>query len=128
MTRRKDNEPRRSGKDNSSRWEHEQRSIDLAWINTYLSDFADIAREQYKVYGRGLILVDISIIVFPLLANPVLYIPQHEIEKLEGMLDLKQMVRDYTPTQEMIIVILKMGGMREGIYRVLMPPSFPNLN
>lgn len=122
----KDREPRRDRSDKGRKLEDEQ-ILDVTWIEQHLSVFADVARGQYKLHGRGVIVVDVTKIVFPSIGHLVWYLPQSDVEDLRDSDLLKRMVRRYPPQLEMVIALLKNGG-KINLYQMLMPPSIPNLN
>jgi hypothetical protein len=126
MPHDKDREPSRNRPEYGHNLDQEQ-LFDLAWIEVHLSTFATVAREQFARHGRGVIVVDVNMIVLPTVDHLVWYLPQSVVAEIRDSELLQEMVREYPPEREMVIVLLKAGG-KIHMYRMMMPPAHPHLN
>jgi hypothetical protein len=72
----------------------------------------------FAVSGRGAIVVDTTQQALEGRGNPMAYLPQAAVERL-GDDDLRRMVRQYDPTCEFVVELLKQE--RASKYRIQVP-------
>jgi len=96
-------------------WAARERQVDRAWIHDNLSIFWPRAEELYRTHGRGAFVADTA---WQSLDGgmPISYFPQAVFEQDEGS-DVRRMVREYRPTEEFVMHLLKPHG-HESTYRV----------
>lgn len=98
-----------------------ERGADLAWIQENFSLFWPMATSGFKNHGRGAIVMNTASTPIAGRGNPVDYFSQADlatakIEKLE------QMLREYDPEQELVVVLLK-SPQHIKAYRVWVSPE-----
>jgi hypothetical protein len=86
-------------------WALQERQYDMEWIKENLYIFWPVATEAYVGLGRGAIIVDTTSRPTGE-GHPFGYFPQSFIEQYEYD-DIKRMVRDYDPDNELVVVVLK---------------------
>jgi len=95
-------------------WARRDRYSDMHWIAENLHVFWPAARQQYDEQGRGAIVVDTT--VRPTGAgHPFTYLAQEQVDETHDA-DAQRMVREYDPTTEVVIVMLKPKN-RVSVYR-----------
>lgn len=97
-------------------WARRERQQDLSWIQENLDVFQFAAQIAFAGTGRGAIVIDTTIQPLPEGGHPFAYFSQDQIEEDEDE-DIKRMVREYEPTQEFVLVLLKEQN-RTSVYRV----------
>jgi hypothetical protein len=100
-------------------WALRERQTDMAWIRENLPTFWSTARTGYDAWGRGAIVVNIAPRP-PGEGYPYGYALQTELDLGENE-RVKQMVRDYNPQQELVVVLLK-SEERNSTYRIWVRP------
>jgi hypothetical protein len=88
-----------------SDWARRERQGDLQWIQDNLSLFLSTAKAAFDVLGRGAIVVDTTSQPTGQ-GNPFGYLPQAIFESGDDE-DIKRMVGNYDPEQEVVIVLIK---------------------
>ncbi len=101
-------------------WARQERKRDLAWIGENLHIFAPVAAEAFKSSGRGAIVVDTNSRPTGE-GNPFGYFIQEIVEQGDDE-DIKRMVREYNPEEELVIVLIK-SQERTSTYRVRPQPK-----
>ncbi len=96
-------------------WARQERERDLAWIRENLYIFGPVAEAAFESNGRGAIVVDTTSRPTGE-GNPFGYFPQKMVEQGDDE-DIKRMVREYTPGEELVIVLIKSQD-RTSTYRV----------
>jgi hypothetical protein len=96
-------------------WAARERQADMAWIHDNLSIFWPRAEELFQSHGRGAFVADTN---WQSLDGgmPIGYFPQALFEQDQGS-DVRRMVREYRPTEEFVMHLLKPHG-HESTYRV----------
>ena len=97
-------------------WLHRERQEDLDWIAENLDVFRIAAATAFEYAGRGAIVVDLTSQPIPGAGHPFGYFSQEQIE-MQANKDSIRMVSEYDPTQELVLVLLKLGD-RISTYRV----------
>ena len=88
-------------------WALRERQYDMEWIKENLYIFWPAATGAYVGLGRGAIIVDTT--SRPTGGgHPFGYFPQSFIDDYEYD-DIKRMVREYDPDNELVVVMLKPG-------------------
>ena len=101
-------------------WAELERVSDLTWITDNLGLFWPVAQHGYTEYGRGAIVVDITL--RPTGAgHPFDYVPQALVEQ-HGDEDCQRLVRQYDPCGEFVASLLKAQD-RVSSYRLRVIPS-----
>lgn len=106
-------------------WAARERQSDLAWIRDNLHVFTPAAEEAFAQYGRGALVVDTTVQPVPGGGHPFGYFTREQIEAYDDE-DIKRLVREYNPPDEMVVVMLKEEG-KTSSYRIqeLRPGSRP---
>ncbi len=104
-------------------WAKRERARDMEWIGENLHIFWPAATAAYVQVGRGAIIVDTTQQPAEGLGHPFGYFTQSFVEERD-IEDVKRMVREYDPDNELVVVMLK-SGERVSSYRtkVLRPRS-----
>lgn len=97
-------------------WVLQERQADRKWIGDNLHIFWPAATAAYEVLGRGTLVVDITSRPIAGKGHPFGYLPQVDIEQSDDE-DARRMVREYDPTREFIIALLKRNGLKS-TYRI----------
>lgn len=105
-----------------------EQSPDIKWIEDSLFTFSAFAQECYRESGRGVIALGLqqghrgksSAEFYPMLYVSSAEIPDWQWKNEEAIL---QMVNDYTPVQEFIMVL--MNGDWEHVMRAALPSNEP---
>lgn len=87
-------------------WARRERAADLKWIRENLHVFVPAAKASFKEQGRGAIVIDTTQQPVEGVGNPFAYYPQAVIERKDDE-DVKRIVRDYDPQEELVLVLLK---------------------
>jgi len=85
-------------------WIKLEREGDLDWIGENLDVFWPSARIGYQMVGRGVLIVDTTVISEE--GHPFSYVNQVMVER-EGNEDVQRMVREYKPDAEFVTSLLK---------------------
>jgi hypothetical protein len=101
-------------------WAREERESDFAWIAENRSSFWPAAQAQFSAHGRGVIVVDTTQQPDPNAANPMYYIVSTQVEQTDDE-DTKRMLREYDPSQEFVVLLLKPEG-HASTYRYRVQP------
>jgi hypothetical protein len=106
-------------------WAARDRAQNMAWIQENFHVLWPYAQEGYQTLGRGLVMVDASVIgIHPAgVGNLMVYLTQTDVEKLENA-DALRMISQYDPSWEMVIGLLQPQG-RESFYRIGIPELRP---
>jgi len=106
-------------------WARKERASDLAWIEQNLPGLWQAARAGYAAAGRGALIIDTTVVIAEggRAGNPIFYVSQAGVEEI-GDKDALRMVRQYDPSWELVVVLLKSGD-RESVYRIGAPPEEP---
>ncbi len=86
-------------------WARRDREHDMEWIRENLFIFWPAATEAYVKTGRGAIVVDTTSRPTGE-GHPFGYFTQAFVEERD-VEDVKRMVREYDPDQELVVVLLK---------------------
>ena len=97
-------------------WAKRERQHDMKWIPENLHIFWPAATDAYVQAGRGVIIVDTTQQPVEGLGHPFGYFPQSFVEQRDSE-DIKRMVREYDPDNELVVAMLKPGE-RISAYRV----------
>ncbi len=113
---------RKKRRRNIPNWAQRQRQSDLAWVAENSHILFPAAVEQYIQHGRGVLVVDCTVVPLAGVGHPFAYFPQALVEQL-GDVDAIRMVEEYIPTAEIVVVMLKSQG-RVSTYRIqtVQPP------
>lgn len=106
--------------ENIPEWARRERQADLDWIDENLAVFWTAATLEFEDAGRGAIVVDTTIQPLPDAGNPFGYFSQEQVEELANE-DTKRMVKEYDPTHDFVLVLLKSGD-RTSTYRIYAVP------
>lgn len=108
------------GKEKIPEWAAKERGDDLRWIRENMRVFWPAARETFERVGRGALIVDTNVVERQEghAGNPIYYLPAQQIEENAWLAAIK-MVREYEPSWEFVIVLLKKN--RESAYRIGIP-------
>lgn len=98
-------------------WAQRERTDDMIWIAENLHVFWPAAREQYHERGRGAIVVDTTQQPHANAGHPFGYITQTDVEETDDV-DVKRMVEEYDPENEIVVVLMKDGG-KQSTYRTM---------
>lgn len=96
-------------------WAKRERVADMIWIVENFGQFWMAAQEQYQVQGRGAIAVDTTV-QGTSGGHPFFYYSQDQIIEM-GDMDAQRMVREYGPTTEIVVLLLKPKD-RVSVYRL----------
>ena len=104
-------------------WALRERQRDMAWIRDNLDVFWAAASGAYELGGRGAVAVDAR--QWPSAGRPpdqiaFGYFTQANVDKRDDE-DVKRMVREYDPAQELVLVLLKSND-RLSSYRIQVRP------
>ena len=102
-------------RNNLPAWAERERWNDLAWIATHLPDFYSAAMLAYQDLGRGAIVVETNFRL-PQGGHPAAYLTEEQIARYEDE-DITRMVTDYTPEEELVVILLK-ERQRTSAYRL----------
>ncbi len=97
-------------------WAKRERAQDIEWIRENLHIFWPAATDAYAQAGRGAIIVDAAQQPVEGLGHPFGYFAQSFVEERD-IEDVKRMVREYDPDNEIVVVMLK-SGERFSSYRM----------
>lgn len=97
-------------------WAERERQSDLKWINENIHVFWPAAQSQYQEQGRGVIMVDTTSRPTGE-GHPFAYFPEEAVKEHGGDEDIERMIREYDPTREFVVVLLKSQD-RMSTYRV----------
>lgn len=108
---------------NIPNWAERQRQADLAWIAENLFVLWPAAQSQFKIFGRGAVVVDTTVLPVKGAGHPIAYFPEAMVIEL-GSEDERRLVAQYNPEAELVVILLKPGGRVSG-YRLqqVTPPS-----
>ena len=101
-------------------WARRERGHDMEWIGENFDIFWSAATFAFEKHGRGAISVDTTSQPVPGMGHPLAYVPQEVVDRRDEE-DTKRMVREYDPTQEFVVVLLK-PERRTSTYRVQVRP------
>ena len=102
-------------RNNLPAWAERERWNDLAWIATHLPAFYSAAMLAYQDLGRGAIVVETNFRL-PQGGHPAAYLTEEQIAHYEDE-DITRMVTDYTPEEELVVILLK-ERQRTSAYRL----------
>jgi len=97
-------------------WARKERQADMGWIDENVHIFWPTAVAGFQDTGRGAIVVDTTSQPIEGAGNPFAYFPQAFMEMYDHE-DTKQLVREYNPQQEMVVMLLKNHD-RTSAYRI----------
>lgn len=97
-------------------WARKERQGDLNWIRKNLDIFQLVATAAFEDTGRGAIVVDTTSRPLPDKGHPFGYLSQEQIDEYDDE-DIRRMVREYDPEQELVVVLQKSEN-RTSTYRV----------
>lgn len=97
-------------------WARRERASDMAWIRENLHVFVPAATLGFDTDGRGAIIVDTTQQPVEGRGNPFVYLAQVTID-LVGDDDVKRIVAEYDPQEELVVVLLKPQD-RTSAYRI----------
>jgi hypothetical protein len=97
-------------------WAKEERAHDFAWIAEHRVSFWPRAKEHFSAYGRGVIVVDMSLEPDPNVGHPMFYIDSTQVEQTDDE-DTKRLVRGYDPAREFVVMLIKAEG-HTSTYRI----------
>jgi hypothetical protein len=85
------------------------READLNWIRKNRPRLRAIAAEEFERQGRGVLMVSLVAADNPVAGEvpPVIYFPASRVPEHE--MDIRRMVEDYFPDDEMVVSLLKQG-------------------
>ena len=101
-------------KNNLPAWAERERWNDLAWISSNLPNFWSAAILAYQELGRGAIVVETNYRVREG-GHPAAYLTEEHISRYDD--DIKRLVTDYTPEEELVVILIK-EQQRTSAYRV----------
>jgi hypothetical protein len=101
-------------------WAGRERQADLAWVADNLDVFGTTAVLAFVHMGRGALFVDTTIQLAPDAGHPFGYLSQEQVEEVADD-DTRRMVKEYNPSQEFVIALLKPGD-RISTYRICVVP------
>ena len=87
-------------------WAQKERAQDLAWVGENLHIFWPVATKKFAEHGRGLLVVDTTILPVPGKGHPIAYFPQEVVETDDDD-TIKRLVREYEPECEFVVLLLK---------------------
>lgn len=105
-------------------WAKRERQSDLAWIAENLFVLWPAAQAQYKMFGRGAIVVDTTVQPIAGAGHPFAYFPEAMVKEI-GTEQEQRLVANYNPQIELVVMLIKPGGKVSGyrIQQVDIPPS-----
>ena len=106
-------------RNNLPAWAERERWNDLAWIATNLPSLWSAAVIGYQELGRGAIAVETNFRA-PSGGHPAAYLTEEQIARYEDE-DINRLVTDYTPAEELVIILLK-ERQRTSSYRLRANP------
>jgi hypothetical protein len=101
-------------------WAERERQGDMRWIGDNLHILWPAAKSGYESLGRGAVVIDATSQPVPGLGNPFTYMSRTDLEPLHDE-DVQRMMREYDPTQEVVVMLLK-TRQRTSAYRVRPQP------
>jgi hypothetical protein len=87
-------------------WVRLERRRDLEWIDENVEIFWMAATSAFELSGRGAIVVDTTTQPAPDAGHPFGYLSQEQLEQ-DGDEDIKRMLLQYNPSQELVLLLLK---------------------
>ena len=96
-------------------WAERERWNDLAWIASNLPNFWSEALLAYQEMGRGAIVIETNFRVREG-DHPAAYLTEEQISRYDDE-DIKRLVTDYTPEEELVVILIK-EQQRTSAYRV----------
>ena len=108
---------------NVPNWAERQRQADLDWIAINLFVLWPAAQSQFKIFGRGALVIDTTVVPIVGGGHPIAYFPEVMVKQI-GSEDEQRLVSLYNPANEFVVILLKPGGRVSG-YRLqqMTPPS-----